>query len=307
MTRIAFIGLGTMGLPMAHNVLRAGYDLTVYDIMPDPVERLAADGARAAGSPREAAEGCDVVITMLPTSREVEAAVLEEDGVYAGLAPGSVHIEMSTIEPSATRRFAASAEQRGIRVMDAPVGKSSAAAAAGDLTIMVGGPAELLEEHRALLSTMGSTIHHCGEVGAGEVVKLVNNLVTGGICVVVAEAIVLGTKAGADPNILVDVMGGTLAGNAQLESLFRASVFKGAFEPGFKTRLMLKDARLGVGMADELNVPVPVCALVKELYGTAVQRGLGDRDFGSYTTLVEEVAGVQARVGEARSQTATVG
>jgi 3-hydroxyisobutyrate dehydrogenase len=308
MQRIGFVGLGTMGFPMARNVVKAGYEVTAYDIIPEPVERLAAAGARAAASPREAAEGTEVVITMLPAAPEVEAAVFGDDGVYAGLAPGALHIEMSTIEPSATRRFAAHAEARGIRVIDAPVGKSSAAAAIGDLTIMVGGPADVLEECRPLLSTMGSTIHHCGQaVGSGEVVKLVNNLVSGGIVVLLAEALVLGAKAGADPEVLAEVMGGTAAASWQLENTFRKNVFHGNFEPGFKTRLMLKDAGLALGMARELDVPLPVCALIREQYATAVSKGLGDLDWGAYTTLVEEVAGAQARVRESSTRTTAAG
>lgn len=297
MNKVGFVGLGTMGFPMARNVLQGGFDLSACDIAAEPVERLAAKGARAATSPRDAAEGSDVVITMLPTSKEVEAAVLGDDGVYAGLAPDTVHIEMSTIEPSATRRFAAKAEERGIQVMDAPVGKSSAAAEKGDLTIMAGGPVETLEKCRPLLETMGSTVHHCGDVGAGEVVKLSNNLLSGGILVMVCETIVLAAKAGADPEIVARVMGGTAAGNWHLENTLR-NVFEGHFEPGFKTSLMHKDARLAITMATEMRVPVPAGALVKELYATAEARGLGDLDWGAYATLVEELAGVQVRIAE---------
>ncbi|MDE2571652.1 MAG: NAD(P)-dependent oxidoreductase, partial [bacterium] len=217
------------------------------------------------------------------------------DGVYAGLKSGGIHIEMSTIEPSATKRFARSAVERGLRIIDAPVGKSSAAAADGTLTIMVGGDAATLEECRDLLSTMGTTIHHCGGVGSGEVVKIVNNVVSGGILVAVAEAVVLGVKAGVDVEVIADVLKGTGAANWQLENTFRNRVFKGNFEPGFKVRLMHKDAGLAASLATELGVPMPVAALVRELYALAMGRGLADADWGSFTTLVEEAAGVKAR------------
>jgi 3-hydroxyisobutyrate dehydrogenase len=295
--RVGFIGLGTMGRGMARNVLRAGYSLTVHDVMPEPVEALATDGASTATSPREVGERSDVVITMLPEPHHVEAVTLGPDGLYAGLATGAVHIDMSTIDPETTHRCGAEAAQLGIRMLDAPVGKSSAAAAAGELTIMVGGERDLFEECRELLGTMGTTLHYCGPLGSGEVVKLVNNLVSGGILLVVAEAVVLGAKAGVDPQILADVMKGTGAANWQLENTFRNGVFNGSFEPGFKVSLMHKDARLALSMATELGVPAPLSALVKELYATAQSRGLGDLDWGAYTTLVEEVAGVTARYG----------
>ncbi|MPZ15347.1 MAG: NAD-binding protein [Chloroflexi bacterium] len=306
MESTGFVGLGTMGFPMARNVVKAGYRLSVFDIVDGPVQRLVGEGARGATSPRDAAEGSDVVITMLPTSTEVEAAVLGDDGVYAGLAPGTVHLEMSTIEPSATRRFASHAAKRAIQVLDAPVGKSSAAAAAGELTIMVGGPPEVFERCRPLLATMGSTIHHCGDVGAGDVVKLANNLLSGGILVLVAEAVVLAKKAGVDPEIVAEVMGGTAAANWHLDNTLRKNVLQGRFEPGFKTRLMHKDARLAVGMATELGVPVPASALIKELYAIAVARGLGDLDWGAYTTLVEEFAGVEVRTERASDAATSV-
>lgn len=295
--RVGFIGLGTMGGPMSRNVLRAGYPLTVYDMVPKAVDALTAEGASTAKSPREVGERSDVVITMLPEPHHVEAVTLGPDGLYAGLAAGAVHIDMSTIDPETTHRCGTEAVQLGIRMLDAPVGKSSAAAAAGELTIMVGGERDLFEECRQLLGTMGTTIHHCGPLGSGEVVKLVNNLVSGGILVLVAEAVVLGAKAGVDPQILADVMKGTGAANWQLENTFRNGVFNGSFEPGFKVSLMHKDARLVMSMATELGVPVPLSAQVKELYATAQARGLGDLDWGAYTTLVEEVAGVTARYG----------
>lgn len=298
--RIGFVGLGTMGLPMARNVIKAGYVVVGYDVVPQQLAAFEQSGGTRGSSPRDVAAQSDVVITMLPESKHVEQAILGADGVYAGLKEGAIHIDMSTIEASATRRFAAIAAESGIRMIDAPVGKSSAAAVDGTLTIMVGADAATFKECYDVLRTMGDTIHHCGDVGMGEVVKILNNLISAGILATVAEGVVLAAKAGVDLEVLADVLKGTGAANWHLENTFRKRVFEGDFKPGFKTRLMHKDARLGATLADELGVPMPVTALVRQLFAVAVGRGLGDEDWGALTTLTEEAAGVKARYQRSR-------
>jgi 4-hydroxybutyrate dehydrogenase / sulfolactaldehyde 3-reductase len=293
--RIGFVGLGTMGLPMARNIVKAGYTVVGYDVVPQQLAAFEQSGGKRAASPKDVAVQSDVVITMLPESKHVEEAILGSEGIYAGLKAGGIHIDMSTIESSATKRFAAIAAESGIRMIDAPVGKSSAAAADGTLTLMVGADEATFKECYDILRTMGDTIHHCGDVGMGEVVKILNNLISAGILAAVAEGVVLAAKAGVDLEILADVLKGTGAANWHLENTFRNRVFEGDFKPGFKTRLMHKDARLAATLADELGVPMPVAALVRQIYATAVGRGLGDEDWGAITTLVEEAAGVKAR------------
>jgi len=297
--RIAFIGLGTMGLPMARDLLKCGYEVTGYDVFDSQLKLAVEAGARAASSPAAATADCDVLITMLPNARDVETAIVGPNGAYEGMREGTIHIDSSTIEPSSTKRFSALAAERGLRMLDAAVGKSSAAAIDGSLTFMVGAEPADLEKIRAILNAMGTTVYHCGPVGMGEVVKLVNNFISGGIVALVAEAVVLGAKAGADVRVIADVLKDTGAGNWQLENTFRQRVFRGAFEPGFKIRLMHKDAGLARSMASELGVPTPIFALVKEIYSTAMGRGLGDEDWGALTKLVEEASGVEARYAPA--------
>jgi 4-hydroxybutyrate dehydrogenase / sulfolactaldehyde 3-reductase len=293
--RIGFVGLGTMGLPMARNILKAGYEVVGYDVVSQQLAAFEQSGGKRGSSPKDVALQSDVVITMLPESRHVEEAIQGADGIYAGLKKGAIHIDMSTIEASATRRFAAIAGEHGIRMIDAPVGKSSAAAIDGTLTIMVGADEATFKECYDILRTMGDTIYHCGAVGMGEVVKILNNLISASILASVAEGVVLAAKAGVDLEILADVLKGTGAANWHLENTFRKRVFEGDFKPGFRTRLMHKDARLGAALADELGVPMPVTALVRQLFAIAVGRGLGDEDWGALTMLTEESAGVKAR------------
>ena len=204
--RVGFIGVGTMGGPMAANLIRAGHALTVYDVVPAAMEALVGQGARTAGSPREAAAAGETVISMLPASRHVVAAMFGPDGAIEGLRPGATLIDMSTIDPGTTRRVAEAVGAKGARMLDAPVSGSSTGATAGTLTIMVGGDLATLNGQRDLLGAMGTNVIHCGPIGMGETVKLANNLVSGVTMAAVAEAFALGVKAGADPRILFEVL-----------------------------------------------------------------------------------------------------
>jgi 3-hydroxyisobutyrate dehydrogenase-like beta-hydroxyacid dehydrogenase len=186
-------------------------------------------------------------------------------------------------------------QARGARMIDAPVGRSSAAAATGDLIIMVGGDEETVAHCRPVLEAMGSTIHHCGPIGAGVTTKVVNNLLSSSILLSVAEAMVLGVKAGLKPDVMVQVMSGTGAGCWQLENTFKNKVFKGDFEPGFKVNLAHKDLGLALTLARENGVPLLVGGLARELYQLARAQGKGDQDWGAYTTVLEQLAGVEAR------------
>lgn len=293
--RVGFIGLGTMGEPMARNVLRGGFPLTVYDRRSEPVQRLVQVGASAGASPQDVAERSDIVITMLPDSPDVEAVVLGPEGVLAGLRPGAVYIDMSTIDPRVTRRLAEQVQSRGAEMLDAPVGRGSAEAAAGRLLIMVGGDPAVVERCRPVLLTMGDTIYYCGPLGSGITVKVVNNLLSASILVATAEAVVLGVRAGVAVETLLKVLSGTAAANWHLANTFRRKVFAGDFQPGFKIDLAYKDLGLALGLAGDLRVPTPVGALCRELYNLARAQDKGALDWGAYIQLLEELTGVRAR------------
>ena len=293
--RVGFVGLGTMGQPMARCVLRKGFPLTIYDVRSEVAAALAGEGATPVPSARDVAAACDITITMVPDSPDVKAAVLGKDGVLEGLRSGATLIEMSTIDPAVTREIGAAVHAKSGRMIDAPVGRSSAAAATGDLIIMVGGDEETVAHCRPVLEAMGSTIHHCGPLGAGITTKVVNNLLSSSILLSVAEAMVLGVKAGLDPAVMVQVMSGTGAGCWQLENTFQNKVFKGDFAPGFKVNLAHKDLGLALTLARENDVPLLLGGLARELYQLACAQGLGDQDWGAYTTVLERLAGVEAR------------
>lgn len=291
--RVGFIGLGVMGGPMALNLAKAGHALTVFDLDPAAVSGLVAAGARAAASAREAASGQDVVVTMLPASRHVEAAYRGPDGVIAGLGPGMVVIDMSTIDPGTSRRIAGEVAATGASMLDAPVSGSSTGAAEGTLTIMVGGDAADLEAQRDLLAAMGRTIIHCGAAGMGEAVKLCNQLVAGASVVAVAEAFALGARLGADPKVLFDVMSRS-SGNCwalqtrpPVAGLVPTAPSEHDFAPGFMVDLMHKDLALIRAAASEVGLPLPLAATAQEQYARASEQGYGRSDFSVVFKVLE--------------------
>lgn len=291
--RVGFIGLGTMGRPMASNLVKAGSRLTVCDIDGAAVEALVSLGASAAGSAREAAQASDVVISMLPASQDSMAAAFGPDGYIAGLSRGATVIDMSTIDPDTTRRIAAAVAEAGGEMLDAPVSGSSAWAAAGTLTIMVGGDAATLEKHRELLGRMGSNIIHCGEIGMGETVKLANNLAAGVSMVAVTEAFALGVAKGADPQVLFDVMSKasgncwTLQTRCPAPGVVPESPVNDGFAPGFMTDLMYKDLGLALAAASQEKLPLALTAAAHEQYAAASRRGYGRLDFSAVAKLLE--------------------
>ena len=291
--RIGFVGLGVMGRPMALNLVKAGHQLTVFDLEPRAVEALVQAGARAAANAREAARNQEVVVSMLPASRHVEAAYLGPDGVIEGLAPNTVVIDMSTIDPSTTRRVAAEVTRKGARMLDAPVSGSSTGAAEGTLTIMVGGDEDVLRSQRDVLEAMGRNVIHCGPSGMGEAVKLCNNLVAGASMVAVAEAFALGQRLGADPRVLFDVLSKS-SGNCwalqtrpPVAGLVPNAPSGNDFAPGFMVDLMHKDLGLVMAAASELRLPLLVAAAAQQLYALASQAGHGRSDFSAVFKVME--------------------
>lgn len=295
MRTIGFIGLGSMGRPMAANVMKGGFTLRVHDVVPDAVATLVARGAEARRSPRDVARDADAVITMLPDSPDVEAVLLGDEGVVHGARPGTFVIDMSTIDPAVTSRIGDTLKARGLRFLDAPVGRTSAHAEAGTLYIMVGGDAEDLAAVEPLLRAMGSDVVHCGGVGSGITMKVVNNYLSCAASVLTAECLVLGVKAGLRLETMLQVMTNTAAKTAHLEMTYPAKAFRGDFTPGFAIDLAHKDLGIGLRLGAEQRVPLTMGAVARELYSAARAKGKGRLDYSGIVTLLEDIAGVEVR------------
>lgn len=296
MREIGFIGLGTMGRPMAKHVLNGGYRLTVYDLNSAAVADLIDAGATGADSPRGVAAASDIVITMLPDGPDVERVVLGSDGVIAGVRPGAIVVDMSTIDPDTTRRIGASLAARGARMVDAPVGKTADHAVAGTLTLMVGGDSEIVETCRPVLSCMGSDFFYCGGLGMGQAMKLTNNFLAASVLTATAEAVVLGTKAGLSLDLMIQVMQTTMASNNQLLVALPKKAFADDFTPGFTVRLARKDQRLAVDLAERLGIATPIGDATLATLTEAGERGLETEDVTAVLRLREEATGVRVRM-----------
>ena len=291
---IGFIGLGIMGRPMAMNLLKAGFDVTVWNRTAARAEELAAEGARVAGSPREVAEASEVIITIVTDSPDVEAVILGEDGVIHGAKPGSIVIDMSTISPDVTREIARQLKEREIEMLDAPVSGGDKGAIEGTLSIMVGGEADVFERALPVFRAMGKTFTHVGSNGAGQTVKLCNQI-TGAInLLAVSEALVFAAKSGVDLKKMLQAVGGGAASSWMVQNLGPRMV-NGDFEPGFMVRLQQKDLRLALEDARRMNLPLPATALVNQLFMAVEAAGQGDRGTQALVTVLERLAEVEAR------------
>jgi 4-hydroxybutyrate dehydrogenase/sulfolactaldehyde 3-reductase len=299
MTSIGFIGLGTMGAPMARNLLKAGHQLTVYDLNPAAVRALVTAGAVAAESPMAAAAASSVVITMLPDAPDVEAAVTGPDGAMAGMSPGSLYIDMSTIDPATTQRIGAKLAAEGVEMLDSPVGKTVEHAIAGTSTLMIGGEAAALDRARPILSAMGSDLIHCGPLGMGQAMKLTNNLLASVLITASAEALVAGKKAGLSLDTMISVLKTTMAWNQQLAVAMHNRALKGDFEPGFMVKLAHKDCRLALEMNRSLGLAAPVGAATLAALQEAIDAGMANKDVGAVLKLREDASGVKVRLAGA--------
>lgn len=295
--RIGFIGIGTMGLPMALNVLRGGYPLTVYDLSEAALAEAEKAGARRAATIAELVRQSDVVITMLPDAPDVEATALGPDGIEANAKPGLIYVDMSTIDPVTSRRVGARLAARGIRMIDSPVARGVENARAGTLALMIGGDLATFQEVEPLLRRMADTITHCGELGNGTAMKLVNNFLSAGIVSAIAEAMTIGLKAGLPLDLMVRISGGTGTNNTWLHKLMPGKAFLGDFSPGFMSRLARKDQRLATKLAAEIGVPLTLGAAVLQLLDETTEKYPRD-DFTSILRLVGERAGVEIRLSE---------
>ena len=285
--RIGFIGTGTMGQPMLANLVKKEFNVVAFDIVPAALDTAVRLGAARAGSVGEAAANCDLVITMLPSSSNVEAVYLGSEGIVGTAARGRLCVDMSTIDPGTSQRVAARLKERGLRFLDAPVSGGVAGATAGTLAIMVGGDAGDLEEARPVLAAMGANIIHVGAVGAGEVAKLCNNLISGTVAVAVSEAFRIGEAFGVDPQILTSVIAKSSGATWVMEhmhpvpGIVENAASNRQYAPGFMTDLMAKDLALAVNAAREKRVPVVVAPAAQQLYRMASSHGLGREDFSA--------------------------
>jgi 3-hydroxyisobutyrate dehydrogenase-like beta-hydroxyacid dehydrogenase len=288
---IAFIGLGIMGGRMAKNVLRAGHALRVYNRTAAKTEEVRKLGATVVPSPREAATGADVVITIVSDPPALAAVLEGRDGAFAGCRPGTLVIDMSTVDPGTSQAMAARAQSLGLRYLEAPVTGGVGAAEQGTLTIMVGGAAEDVAVAKPLLDSMGKRIMHVGPMGHGAVMKLTTNLVAACIVNAMAEGLVLATKAGLDPALVAEV----LAERSPLIARGASRVLAGQFAANFPLRLSHKDVHLALATGRSLGVPLFTLAAVGQLQTAALAKGLGELDQIATIQVLEEIAGVQVR------------
>jgi 2-hydroxy-3-oxopropionate reductase len=287
--KIGFIGLGIMGKPMARNLVEAGYELVVYNRSWAAVEELAGKGAKAAEGSKAVGEACDTVITMLPDSPQVEEVLIGENGVFEGVAEDTLLIDMSTISPVVTENLARKARELGASMLDAPVSGGESGAEAGTLSIMVGGSQDDFERARPLFEVMGKTIVHVGTSGTGQVVKACNQIVVALTIEAVSEALVLGSKAGASPAKVIQVLSGGLAANKIMEAKSE-NFLRHEFNPGFRLELHRKDLGIALAAGREYGVPLPVTAIVDQVMETLVAKGLGNEDHSAMLTFIEDLA-----------------
>jgi 2-hydroxy-3-oxopropionate reductase len=281
---------------MAKNLMEAGYELVLQNRTPEKAEELAKEGnATAAENPREVAEACDIVITMLPDSPDVEAVVSGEDGILGGIRHGALLVDMSTISPVVTEELAEKVREKGASMLDAPVSGGDVGAIEGALSIMVGGSEEDFERARPLFDVMGKVATHVGPTGAGQVVKACNQIVVALTIEAVSEALVLGSRGGVAPEKLVEALSGGLAGSAVMEAK-KEKFFSHDFEPGFRIELHHKDLGIALAAGREYGVALPVTAIVDQMLEALKAKGRGDRDHSALLTLLEEAA--QHEIGE---------
>jgi 2-hydroxy-3-oxopropionate reductase len=295
--KIGFIGLGIMGKPMSKNLLKAGYDVTVYDIVKAAVDEVVAAGAKAGTSPADVAAKTDIIITMLPNSPHVKKAVLGEGGVIEGAKKGALVADMSSIAPLAAKEVAAKLAEKGIRMLDAPVSGGEPKAIDGTLSIMVGGAQADFDEALPVFKCMGASAVLCGDVGAGNVTKLANQIVVALNIAAVSEAFTLATKVGVDPALVFDAIKGGLAGSTVMNAKGPMMLDRNV-KPGFRINLHIKDMANVLETAHEVGVPLPLSAGVMEIMQALRVDGLGDADHSAIVRYYEKQAKVEVARGK---------
>lgn len=294
--RIGFVGLGIMGKPMAKNLLKAGYSLTVFDIVGDNMEEVVTEGAKGVSFSNEVAANSDKIITMLPDSADSEAAILGPNGVLEGARPGSVIVDMSSIAPLVSQKIAAECAKKDVEMLDAPVSGGEPGAVNATLSIMVGGKQEVFDRCYDLMKTMGGNVVLTGDIGAGGVTKLANQIIVALNIEALSEALVLAQRAGVDPEKVFNAIRGGLAGSAVMEAKGPMMLDRN-FQAGFRMRLHQKDLRNVLQTAQELNVPLPVTALVQQMLGALINDGESEADHSAILLFLEGLAKVEVKRG----------
>ena len=290
--KIGLIGLGIMGKPMAKNLLKAGYDLTVSDLNQASVDEIVAAGAKAATN-AEIGETCDVVLTMVPNSPQVKAVMLGEDGVAAHMKPGSVFIDMSSINPVASKEIAAELAKRGIEMLDAPVSGGEPKAIDGTLSFMVGGKQEVFDQYKDILGAMGASVVRCGDVGAGNTTKLANQIIVACNIQALSEALTLAKMAGVDPELVFQAIRGGLAGSTVMNAK-APMMIEGNDKPGFKIDLHIKDLNNALDCAPPVGSPLPMTAAVQEIFQWLHNNGCGQDDHSSIIKYYKKLTGIES-------------
>jgi 2-hydroxy-3-oxopropionate reductase len=294
MKKIGFIGLGIMGKPMAMNLIKAGYSLTVYDIRQEPMKEVVAAGAKEGKSSKDVAAQSEIVITMLPNSPDVKKAVLGKDGVLEGAKAGLILIDMSSIAPMVSKEVAAEVQKKGVEMLDAPVSGGEPRAKDGTLSIMVGGKKEIFEQVEDILKKMGASVVLVGDIGSGNTTKLANQIIVALNIAAMSEAMVLATKAGVDPEKVFQAVRGGLAGSNVLNAKVPL-ILEGNFKPGFRIELHIKDLANALDTAHEIGVPVPLTGGVMEIMQALKVDGKGSDDHGGIIQFYEKLAKAEIR------------
>lgn len=289
--KVAFIGMGTMGAPMALNILTAGHEVVVHNRTREKELPLADAGALRADTPREAAAQAELIITCVSDTPDVEAIILSDEGVIHGAAPGSLVVDMSTISPSATRHISATLSERDVHMLDAPVSGGSEGAKNGMLAIMVGGAADDIQRAMPVLEAMGKTITHVGSIGSGQMTKAINQVILAGTFMGVAEGMVLGMKAGLDMQKVIAAISSGAAGSWVLSN--RAmNMVNNTYPLGFRTRLHHKDLRIALEAARNMGLTLPASALMDQIENGVIGRGHGDEDMSGIARAIRELGGI---------------
>jgi 2-hydroxy-3-oxopropionate reductase len=292
--KIGFIGVGIMGRHMASHLLEAGYQLVAYDIVADALDVIVSKGAARGASCKDVAARSDLVISMVPDSPDVEKVALGEDGIVGAARDGLIYVDMSTIAPAVAIGVAQELGAKGVRCLDAPVSGGETGAKNATLSIMVGGAEDLFNEVKPVFEVMGKTITLCGGNGAGQTVKACNQIQVALNFVGMAEAFVLGAKAGVDPAIILQVLSGGYA-QTRVMDVRGPKLIQGEFEPGFKSKFHYKDLNIIMETARELNVPLPATAIAHTLFNAMIASGRGDLDHSAVINIIEDLAKVEAR------------
>jgi 2-hydroxy-3-oxopropionate reductase len=294
MARVGFIGLGIMGKPMAKNLLKARHELVVHDIVKAAQDEVVAAGAKGADSPKAVAEQCPLIITMVPNSPHVKTAVLGPKGVIEGAAAGSLVVDMSSIDPTVSKEVGAELAKKNVRFVDAPVSGGEPKAIDGSLSIMCGGKQADFDEALPILKCMGASVVRCGEIGAGNVTKLANQIVVALNIAALSEAMVLATKAGVDPQLVFDAIKGGLAGSTVMNAKAPMMLDRN-IKPGFRINLHIKDLDNALAAGHTVGVPLPLTGQAREIMESLRVDGMGDADHSAIVRFYEKLAKIEVK------------